>query len=102
MIQLVRIYHMFFLSKGRGAFSDFTQVPAIKPIKSRYLGLQTIFSAKSFLVQAKRSLTVPSFKALAVLFSDLQNSGYVKPHNVALPFNLTTTSYINSQKSVNL
>ena len=29
---------------------------------------------------------MPSLKALAVLFSDLQNSGYVKQHIVALPF----------------
>ena len=29
---------------------------------------------------------MPSFKAQAVLFSDLQNSCYVKQHNVGLPF----------------
>ena len=54
-------------------------------MKSRYLGLQTSFFIKPFQPQAKRSLTVPSFKALAVLFSDLQNSGYAKQHKVALP-----------------
>ena len=54
-------------------------------MKSLYLGLQTSFFIKPFLPRAKRPLTVPSFKALAVLFSDLQNSGYVKEHKVALP-----------------
>ena len=43
---------------------------------------------KTFPGTSKKYLTVPSFKVLAVLFSDLQNSGYVKPHNVALPLTL--------------
>ena len=43
---------------------------------------------KPFLARAKISPTVPSLKALAVLFSDLQNSGYVKQHNVAFPLTL--------------
>ena len=41
------------------------------------------FSIKPFLLHAKRSLTALSFIALAVLFSNLQNLGYVKQHNVA-------------------
>ena len=49
-----------------------------------------MFFIKPFLAQPKRSLTVPSFKALAVLFSDLQNSGYVKKHNVFLPLTCMT------------
>ena len=77
-------------AKGRGAFSDFTSVPTIKSIKTWYLGLQTIFVIKPFLARAARSLTVLNFKALAVLVSDLPNSGYVKQHNVALPFSLVT------------
>ena len=48
-------------------------------------GLKIIFVIKPFLARAKRSLTVPSFKALAVSFPNFQNSGYVKQHNVALP-----------------
>ena len=78
-------------AKGRGAFSDFTLVPIIKSIKSRYIGLQTSFVLKPFLARAKRFLTVPSFKAVAVLFSYLQNSDYVKQHNVALPFSVNST-----------
>ena len=34
-----------------------------------------------------KSLTVPSFMALAVLFPDYQNLAYVKKLNVALPLN---------------
>ena len=49
---------------------------------------------QSDLRQAKRSLTVPSFKALAVLFYDLQKSGYVKQHNVALPLHPNCWTFI--------
>ena len=68
---------------GRGGL---TSVISHISNKSEHLDLQTIFVIKPFLAQAKRSLTVPSFKALAVLFPDFQNLGYVKQHNVALPF----------------
>ena len=40
---------------------------------------------KPFLTQAKKSLTVPSFSALDVLFPDFHILGYVKQHNIALP-----------------
>ena len=50
-----------------------------------HLGLQIIFVIKPFLARSKRSFTMPSFKALAILFSDLQSSCYVKQHNVSLP-----------------
>ena len=42
---------------------------------------------------------MPSFKALAVLFSDLQNSGYVKQHNVALPLHFTVLNLRNLLQS---
>ena len=47
---------------------------------------------------------MPSFKALAVLFSDLQNSDYVKQHNVDLPFNLQVCVrlYVNKEGIVTI
>ena len=54
------------------------------------------FLHKTFLAPATRSLTVPIFPALAVLFPDYQNRTYVKQQKVALPFNgsLTTTELL--------
>ena len=69
-----------------------------------YLGTQASnhFCNKTFPGTIIKSLTVLSFKAIAVLFPDFRNSSYVKQPNVALPFRTidwTSESYFGSLPS---
>ena len=62
---------------------------------------QILFVTKPLLAQTKKTFIVPSFKALAVLFPDFHNSGYVKQHNVALPLEVTILVLKRGQQSAN-
>ena len=68
-------------------------ISTIKYIKSQHVGRKPVFVIKPVMAGVKRSPTVPSLKALAVLFSYLHNSGYVKNPNEALPLH-TSQIYV--------
>ena len=71
MGQLVPTHMMFDGVEGEGG----VQLFHISPGESRCQGLLCNFVIKPFLARVTISLTVLSFKALAVLFSDFQNAG---------------------------
>ena len=54
--------------------------------------------SSDFLALTTKSLTVPSFIALAVLFPDYQNLTYMEQQNIALPFKKKSNQKVLKKK----